>query len=135
MNNLFNSNITLSDEKQASLDEVLSKYTEFKALFQEIGVNISPRIDIAISNYCRTATKYMSECYRPLDYCIAQRLLPLINLQGDENTKKSIQKLINSIQELSLNRSISINILNRIIENGDKPQTRGIYNYFLTFGY
>ena len=44
----------------------------------------------------------MSDVNKPLDYCVAQRLLPLINLQGSENKQKLVllkEKLENKIIE------------------------------------
>ena len=72
----------------------------------------------------------MSDVNKPLDYCVAQRLLPLINLQGSENK----QRLESLKEQLKNNKcEISTRILEDIISIGSE---KGIYednfNYFLT---
>lgn len=105
-------------------------YKEIKSEFKNLKIFISPRVEIAINRYITLASKYMSDVNKPLDYCVAQRLLPLINLQGSENK----QRLESLKEQLKNNKcEISTRILEDIISIGSE---KGIYednfNYFLT---
>lgn len=119
-----------NDRHKAQMD----KYREIKEIFiNDLKLFISPRIDLAIDRYCRAATICMSEKFRPIDYCIAQRILPLINLYGDESTVKAIDKLLAKFDEFSLPNSVSKEILENIKEIGSKSgYTKDNFNYFLT---
>lgn len=119
------------DSIELKIDEKIEKsYREIKSEFKNLKIFISPRVEIAIKRYIIVASKYMSDVNKPLDYCIAQRLLPLINLQGSEiKFKLEILK-----DHLKLNKcEISTRILEDIIMIGSED---GIYkdnfNYFLT---
>lgn len=111
-------------------DKTETVYKNIKSEFKKLKIYVSPRVEIAIKRYINLASKYMSDVNKPLDYCIAQRLLPLINLQGYENK----QKLESLIDQLKNNKcEISVRILEEIIIIGSE---KGIYensfNYFLT---
>jgi energy-coupling factor transporter ATP-binding protein EcfA2 len=111
-------------------DKIEKGYKEIKNEFKNLKIFISPRVEIAIKRYITLASKYMSDVNKPLDYCVAQRLLPLINLQGSENK----QKLEFLKERLKDNKcEIAIRILEEIISIGSE---KGIYedsfNYFLT---
>lgn len=122
----------LSD-KQSDIkieDKTEISYKEIKSEFKNLKIFISPRVEIAIKRYINLASKYMSDVNKPLDYCVAQRLLPLINLQGSENK----QRLESLKEQLKNNKcEISTRILEDIISIGSE---KGIYednfNYFLT---
>ncbi|ELI6455823.1 AAA family ATPase [Flavobacterium psychrophilum] len=123
----------LTDNNQIELkieDKTEKGYREIKSEFKNLKIFISPRVEIAIKRYITLASKYMSDVNKPLDYCVAQRLLPLINLQGSENK----QKLVLLKEKLENNKcEISTRILEDIISIGSE---KGIYednfNYFLT---
>jgi energy-coupling factor transporter ATP-binding protein EcfA2 len=123
----------LIDNNQIELkieDKTEKGYREIKSEFKNLKIFISPRVEIAIKRYITLASKYMSDVNKPLDYCVAQRLLPLINLQGSENK----QKLVLLKEKLENNKcEISTRILEDIISIGSE---KGIYednfNYFLT---
>lgn len=123
----------LTDNTQIELkieDKTEKSYREIKSEFKNLKIFISPRVEIAIKRYITLASKYMSDVNKPLDYCVAQRLLPLINLQGSENK----QKLVLLKEKLEANKcEISTRILEDIISIGSE---KGIYednfNYFLT---
>ncbi len=121
-----NTNYTLSPK-------LVEIYSEMKKIFKDLQIFISPRIDIAIKKYCQIASKVMREESRPLDYCVAQRVLPLINVQGDKSKSKleELQKVFDKY-----NLSASSEILNKILKRGeDDSFFEGTYNYFLTFSY
>ena len=73
------------------------------------------------------------EIYRPIDYCVAQRLLPMINLQGD-SAKNNLEELLGIFEKNNLKRSSEI--LKKIIETGKEEGIfEGNYNYFFTLSY
>lgn len=116
--------------KTEKTDKIINQYKEIRDEFKKLKINISPRVGQAIKKYIIVASEYMSDVNKPLDYCVAQRLLPLINLQGLENR----QKLDLLKEKLENNKcDISATILGDIINIGSE---KGIYeenfNYFLT---
>lgn len=115
-------------------DELNIIFNEIKKSFKTLRIPISPRVEIAIKKYCIVANNWMKkEVSRPLDYCIAQRLLPMINLQGD-TSKKNLEDLLSIFEKNDLKKSSEI--LKRIIEIGNEDSIfEGNYNYFLTLAY
>lgn len=116
--------------KTEKTDKIINQYKEIRDEFKKLKINISPRVGQAIKKYIIVASEYMSDVNKPLDYCVAQRLLPLINLQGSENR----QKLDLLKEKLENNKcDISAAILGDILNIGSE---KGIYeenfNYFLT---
>jgi len=128
--------IDFQDEKQNIVlsDELNLIFNEIKKRFKTLRIPISPRVEIAIKRYCSVAKNWMKkEISRPLDYCVAQRLLPMINLQGD-SAKNNLEDLLNVLEKNDLKKSSEI--LKRIIETGnDDSIFEGNYNYFLTLTY
>src|SRR5690606_34062785 len=60
-------NVELSDELNVIFNDV-------KKRFKTLRIPISPRVEIAIKQYCTVAKNWMKkEVSRPLDYCVAQR--------------------------------------------------------------
>lgn len=75
----------------------------------------------------------MHEENKPLDYSIAQRLLPLINCQG-ANTKQKLKDLLSYLREQNL--EISYKILSDIIQVGEEGEIfEDQFNYFLTLSH
>lgn len=123
-----------NEKKNIELKEDFnSLFNEIKKKFKALRVSISPRVEISIKRYCDVAKDWMKENSRPLDYCVAQRLLPLINLQGDV-AKNNLEELRDLFKENDLKKSEEI--LNKILETGDEESIfEGNYNYFLTLSY
>ena len=130
--NLFD----FQDEKQniELSDELNVIFNDIKKRFKSLRIPISPRVEIAIKQYCTVAKNWMKkEVSRPLDYCVAQRLLPMINLQGD-SAKKNLEELLNIFEKNDLKKSHEV--LRKIIETGNEDSIfEGNYNYFLTLTY
>lgn len=119
--------------KSDRVDKLIPIYSEIKKKFKDLQIFISPRIDIAVKKYFTIATTVMVEETRPLDYCIAQRILPLINVQGDKS-KEKLEGLQKIFEKYNLSNSTAI--LNSILQRGeDDSFFEGTYNYFLTFSY
>jgi hypothetical protein len=115
------------------VESLLQIYSEIKKKFKELQIFISPRIDIAVKKYFIVASTVMREDTRPLDYCISQRILPLINVQGDKS-KIKLEELNQVFEKYNL--SSSVDIMNKILQRGeDDSLFEGTYNYFLTFSY
>lgn len=115
-------------------DEVNAIFTDIKKRFKILRIPISPRVEFAIKRYCSVAKDWMKkEIYRPIDYCVAQRLLPMINLQGD-SAKNNLEELLGIFEKNNLKKSSEI--LKKIIETGKEEGIfEGNYNYFLTLSY
>lgn len=115
-------------------DDINIIFNEIKKRFKTLRIPISPRVEIAIKRYCYLAKNIMKkEVSRPLDYCVSQRLLPMINLQGDQ-AKNNLQDLYNLFEKNDLKKSSEL--LARIIETGNEDSIyEGNYNYFLTLSY
>lgn len=123
----FNLNNPKSDVDEK---RYINSYRLIKDEFQKLKIFISPRVEIAIMRYMNLALEYMNDENKPLDYCVAQRLLPLINLQGGDNRQK-----LESLKELLKDKkcNISAGVLEEIISLGsEKGIYEDNYNYFLT---
>ncbi len=98
-------------------DEVNIIFNEVKKKFKILRIPVSPRVEIAIKKYCFVAKEWMKkEASRPLDYCIAQRLLPMINVQGD-SARSNLQDLLAVLEKNDLKKSTEI--LKKIIDTGN----------------
>lgn len=114
-------------------DDLKNVFSKIKRTFNELRLPISPRVEIAIKRYCSSAKFIMKETSRPLDYCVAQRLLPMINLQGDK-AKNSLETLMKIFEENDLTKSKSI--LSKILDVGNEDSIyEGNYNYFMTLSH
>lgn len=131
LQNFFEINNKISQSSKGDkIEKILNQYKDIKNEFKKLKIHISPRVEKAITQYIIIASEYMSDVNKPLDYCIAQRLLPLINLQGSDNK----EKLETLKEQLKHNKcEISTRILDEIISIGsDKGIYEENFNYFLT---
>ena len=109
------------------------KFQKIKDKLKELFIFVSPRVELAIKRYCCVASQLMIEQNRPLDYCIAQRLLPQINVQGVKARNK-LNELRNILEENKY--SISLSILDDILNKGEEGEIfQDSYNYFLTLSH
>lgn len=102
------------------------KWRNVQALFRDYGYQIMPRNQKMVQAYLATASLYMDvdrEQYAPLDYAVAQKILPLINGSG-ENYKR----LLNTLLEKCGNLPLCQMHLKRIINFADKNM--GYYQFF-----
>lgn len=122
------------EQNNIALDEEFElKFNEIKKIFGELKIFISPRVQIAIKQYCKVAKTVMYEQNKPLDYCIAQRLLPLIKVQGN-NAKLKLKELKNMLDDNKYD--ISSKILTEIIQTGEEGEVfQDNFNYFLTLSH
>ena len=113
-----------------SNDKISQAFQEIKTEFKKLKVFVSPRVEIAIKKYITIASKYMADVNKPLDYCIAQRLLPLINVQGEEHRPK-LESLKSILEKNKC--ELSISVLDEILTiGGEDGIYEDNYNYFLT---
>ncbi|PAC29682.1 hypothetical protein [Flectobacillus sp. BAB-3569] len=123
--------IDFSDQHDISMDETFDReFNDIKRKFEELKIYISPRVQISIKQYCKIANTIMYEKNKPLDYCISQRLLPLIRVQGSSAKAK-----LNELKDiLDKNKyDISSRILTDIIQRGEEGEVfQDNFNYFLT---
>jgi hypothetical protein len=114
-------------------DNVEEIYSKVKKVFEDLRLYISPRVEISIKRYCNVAQSVMRESSRPIDYCIAQRLLPMINIQSSKS-KQPLSKLLDLFKNNKLD--ISAKILEQIIKCGEEDGIfQDNFNYFLTLSY
>ncbi|SOU87552.1 AAA family ATPase [Tenacibaculum dicentrarchi] len=122
----------IAEKKELSEKNIknIEVFNEIKNEFRKLKIFISPRVEIGIKKYIIIASEYMSDVNKPFDYCIAQRLLPLINLQGDDN-KQKLRVLKTFLEDKKYD--LSIKILDNIIAIGaENGMYEDNYNYFLT---
>ncbi len=122
------------EQNNIALDEEFElKFNSIKDKFKELKIFISPRVQIAIKQYCKVAKSVMYEQNKPLDYCIAQRLLPLIKAQGS-NAKQKLKELKSMLDDNKYD--ISSKILAEIIQTGEEGEVfQDNFNYFLTLSH
>lgn len=111
--------------------DIEEKFESIETSLRYLGMYISPRVKKSIIEYCNVAQHVMSEQLRPLDYCIAQRILPKINFQGSE-ARDGLKTLLEKINEFGLKDSPSASILSKIIDKGEKEgYTQNYFSYFM----
>jgi len=122
------------DDKIIGFDpETEIRFNTIKKKFEELKIFISPRVQISIKRYCSVAKIFMYEENKPLDYCIAQRLLPLIRVQG-KKAKIKLNELLDILK--SSKYDISSKILEDIIQTGSEGEIfQDNFNYFLTLSH
>lgn len=107
-----------------SLNE--EKWKNIQTLFREHGYPIMPRNQKMVQKYISAASFYMEvdrEQYAPLDYAIAQKILPLIN-----GTGKEYKSLLYTLRDKCGSLPLCQKHLNRIIDFADKNM--GYYQFF-----
>ena len=126
--------LDFKDELNVAFDDEREQlFRDIKDKFKKLNIYVSPRVEISIKRYCNVAKKIMHEENRPLDYAIAQRLLPLINVQGI-HAKQKLKELQEKLPEEKF--SISANILKDIISLGEEGEIyENQFNYFLTLSH
>ena len=126
--------LDFKDELNVAFDDEREQlFRDIKDKFRKLNIYVSPRVEISIKRYCNVAKKIMHEENRPLDYAIAQRLLPLINVQGI-HAKQKLKELQEKLPEEKF--SISASILKDIISLGEEGEIyENQFNYFLTLSH
>lgn len=126
--------IDFGEEQNIELDDDFeAKFNVIRKKFEELRICISPRVQIAIKKYCKVAKTVMYEQNKPMDYCIAQRLLPLIRIQG-VNAKQKLKELKSILDENKYD--ISSKILSEIIQIGEEGEIfQDNFDYFLTLSH
>ncbi len=115
---------TIDNEEQEDLSEIYS-------VFKKMSRFPSVRVQKAIKRYLDIAIPVMGGP-KALDYCIAQRLLPLINVYG-ESYRTVLEELLDKVKERVQEESTSIKLLDQIIQKGkgDGGFSSNHFNYFL----
>ncbi|WP_031528163.1 hypothetical protein [Dyadobacter crusticola] len=126
--------LDFATELDISIDEDFEeRFGQVIKKFEELRIFVSHRVQIAIRQYCKVAKNLMYEQNKPLDYCISQRLLPLIKVQGSR-AKVKLKELKALLDDNKYD--ISSKILNDIILIGEEGEMfQDDFNYFLTLSH
>lgn len=126
LNNAFNPtdlSFALSDTEENNLKSIIT--TLSSAHNRAAPIYISPRKIQAIHKYCKTANELLFQRYQPMDFAIAQHVLPMINGFG-KGYRERLNQLHQKLGEC--NYEVSRNLLNSIIERGDEMMDS--YSFF-----
>ncbi|WP_164691444.1 hypothetical protein [Pseudomonas viridiflava] len=127
LNSAFNptdiTTFALSDAEESNLKSILSTLSSTHT--RAAPIHVSPRKIQAIYKYCQTANELLFQRYQPLDFAIAQHILPMINGYG-----KSYRERLSQLQQklADCNYEISRQHLTNIIERGDEMMES--YSFF-----
>lgn len=119
LNTAFNpSDITtfaMSDAEESNLKSIISTLSSGHS--RATPIYVSPRKIQAIYKYCQTANELLFQRYQPMDFAIAQHILPMINGYG-----KGYRERLTQLQQklADCNYEISRQHLSNIIERGDE---------------
>lgn len=112
----------LKPDEQTALDDIRSILVTKSS--KSIPIHVSKRKLNAIKRYCHTANELQEMQNRPLDYAIAQHILPLIEGHGSA-FRDRLSKLDQKLTDFDLNHSRKL--LRSMMEEGD--------NYAETYSY
>lgn len=107
---------------------IKNQLVEILKILSSNNVNISRRSRNAIVNYCVVAQEYIdkeNDSYLPLDYAIAQKILPMLNGYGDE-FKEMLEKLSKVFDNAGLSKCK--NITEKMLRAGNRE-----YDYYQFF--
>lgn len=121
--NISSSEADFLPDEQASLDQILTILSSQTA--KTSSIHISKRKINAIKRYCYIANELGGMRNRPLDYAVAQHILPAIEGYGAAFRDRLV-KLEQKLSDFDLN--ISKRALRNIIEEGDNYADT--YSYF-----
>ncbi len=96
-------------------DAIKGKLFNIQEAFLDNNLSISPRNIKMVKNYCLVAQKYMRNAMAPLDFAVAQKILPLINGSG-----KDYDNLISSLEkEFEGSMPLSYDVIQRLKKNAE----------------
>ena len=101
--------------KDVVSDSIKGKLFNIQEAFIDNNLSISPRNIKMVKNYCLVAQKYMRNTMAPLDFAMAQKILPLINGSG-----KDYDNLISALEkEFEGSMPLSYDVIQRLKKNAD----------------
>lgn len=110
--------------------ELEERFEQIASELRNLGIQISLRTRKAVIEYCNLAHSAMNEQFRPLDYCLAQRVFTRINLQGPES-REGLKSLLEIVKSFALKDSHAEWTLQKMLERGGKEGfNHHFYNYF-----
>ena len=111
-------------------DNILIKWKSIRNIFKDNNMMIMPRNVKMVLNYCRVASRYMKRDtpetrFAPLDFAVAQKILPTIHGAG-----ANLDKLVKQLREEcgESNMPLCSKILKRMQENA--ADNMGYYQFF-----
>ena len=103
------------NEHDVVSDSIKGKLFNIHQAFIENNLSISPRNIKMVKNYCLVAQKYMRNALAPLDFAVAQKILPLINGSG-----KDYDSLVSSLEkEFEGSMPLSYDLIQRLKNNAE----------------
>ncbi|MBB6459020.1 PhoH family protein [Flammeovirga kamogawensis] len=110
--------------------ELEERFEQISVELRNLGIQISLRTRKAVIEYCNLAHSAMNEQFRPLDYCLAQRVFTRINLQGAE-AREGLKTLLDIVKGFNLKDSHAEWTLQKMLDRGAKEGfNHHFYNYF-----
>lgn len=106
--------------------EVLQLWKAIRAAMQESQMPVMPRNINMVENYVKTASLYMSDTFAPLDYAMAQKILP--TLSGSGERMKDCLTQLHRLCDGKLPRTASL--LARMLEAG--KHNMEMYQFFVS---
>lgn len=110
-------------------DGIVLKFNDIMKCFSDIGIRFSPRIINAVKRYCIAGDPYFdieittlekdpgANIYTALDYAVAQKLLPKINLYGEDG-KNFLDGLLNICDKNTMPKSHGL--IKTLMEKGSR---------------
>ena len=96
-------------------DAIKGKLFNIQQVFIDNNLSVSPRNIKMVKNYCLVAQKYMRNVLAPLDFAVAQKILPLINGSGSE-----YDSLISSLEkEFEGSMPLSFDVIQKLKRNAE----------------
>jgi Chromosome segregation ATPases len=123
-------NSTFLVRSDDTIDEnILSKWTNIQKIFKNSGLPIMPRNLKMVQNYCKVACRLMDRQsaesrFAPLDFAVAQKILPIICGSGDQ-----YKKLIEELEKECNSMPLCFKHIERI-KKVSKETLGGYYQFF-----
>lgn len=104
--------------------ESVNKWDKIRAICRRHRCPIMPRCSKMVADYTKVASLYMEDVYRPLDYAVAQKVLPCLAGSGS-----SFRSMLDELRrECEGTLPVCYSLLSTMISAGD--QNMGTYRFF-----
>ncbi|MDR3334511.1 MAG: AAA family ATPase [Treponema sp.] len=116
------------DDSAINVDAISNKWTKIQGVFKNNNIPIMPRNQKMVQSYCIIGCKYMDmqtmeTQFAPLDYAIAQKILPIINGIGDQ-----YKTLLTTLKTVCDGMPLCLGHIERMLKAAD--ENLGFYQFF-----